>query len=192
MPLRDLTLCSIPISPNLPLVAKLPIVGKEHPTPLSCTVNSMDWGRNCKVISIFGSLLKTDEQIVGKPIGSLFLGGRPEDLDKIGPIIEAVIKRPTIRGAALYYILEYLEKCLLVDPSSCFQILETLLNNVGDDFYNFRDFIPATRSKAPLNILNTIFECYFDLEDRALKVLDKLIELRWAGVDEYLKAAERL
>ena len=51
---------------------------------------------------------------------------------------------------------------------------------------------PATHSKAPLNILNTIFECYFDLEDRALKVLDKLIELRWAGVDEYLKAVERL
>ena len=32
----------------------------------------------------------------------------------------------------------------------------------------------------------------FDLEDRALGVLDKLIELRWPGVEEFLKDTERL
>ena len=79
-----------------------------------------------------------------------------------------------------------------MDAQSCFEILETLLNSVGDDFYNFRDFVPAAHSKVPLAIINTILECYLELEDRALKVLDKLIELRWSGVDEYLKATERL
>jgi len=145
-----------------------------------------------KVIPVFGSLLDTDEQTVGKSIDNLFLRARPEDFHKLRPIIEEVTKRPAIRGPALYRILDYLEKCLLVDAPSCFEILEMVLNAAGDDFYNFRDFVPAAHSKAPLAILNTILECYLELEDRALRVLDKLIELRWAGVDEYLKAAERL
>jgi len=129
---------------------------------------------------------------VGKSIEHLFLRARPEDCLKLRPIIEEVAKRPAIRGPALYHILNYLEKCLLVDAPSCFEMLEMLLNAVGDDFYNFRDFVPAAQSKAPLAIVNTILECYLDLEDRALKVLDRLIELRWSGVDEYLSAAERL
>ena len=65
-------------------------------------------------------------------------------------------------------------------------------NAAGDDFYNFTDFIPAAHSKVPLAIINTSLDCYLEVEDRALKVLDKLIELRWSGVDEYLRAAERL
>jgi hypothetical protein len=145
-----------------------------------------------KVISVFSSLLNTDEQTVGKSIDNLFLRARPEDFHELRPIIEEVTKRPAIRGPALYRILDYLEKCLLVDAPSCFEILEMVLNAAGDDFYNFRDFVPAAHSKAPLAILNTILECYLELEDRALRVLDKLIELRWVGVDEYLKAAERL
>jgi hypothetical protein len=97
-----------------------------------------------------------------------------------------------LRGQSLSYLLGYLEKCLLIDPCSCFKILEELLINIGDDFYTNRDYISASHSKAPLNILNTIFECFWDLEDRALQVLDRLIELNWAGVDEYLRAADRL
>lgn len=144
------------------------------------------------VISVFSSLLDNDEQTVGKSINNLFLRARPDDFHKLRPIIEEVAKRPAIRGPALYDILNYLEKCLLIDAPSCFEILEMLLNAAGDDFYNFRDFIPAAHSKVPLAIINTILECYLELEDRALKVLDKLIELRWSGVDEYLKATERL
>jgi len=68
-------------------------------------------------------------------------------------------------------------------------ILETIVDN---DYYNYRDFIPVVQSNVPLSILNTTFECYFDLEDRALGVLDKLIELRWPGVEEFLKDTERL
>ncbi|MFC1965739.1 AAA family ATPase [Chloroflexota bacterium] len=145
-----------------------------------------------KVISIFNSLLDNDEQTVSKSINNLFLRARPDDFHELRPIIEEVAKRPAIRGPALYDILNYLEKCLLVNAPSCFEILEMILNTAGDDFYNFRDFIPAAHSKVPLAILNTILECYLELEERALKVLDKLIELRWSGVDEYLKAAERL
>lgn len=140
-----------------------------------------------KVISIYNSLLDNDEQTVGKSINYLFLRARPDDFQKLRPIIEEVAKRPAIRGPALYDILNYLEKCLLVDAQSCFEILEMILNAAGDDFYNFRDFVPAAHSKVPLAIINTILECYLELEDRALKVLDRLIELRWSGVDEYLK-----
>jgi len=145
-----------------------------------------------KIISVFNSLLANDEDIVGKSINYLFLRARPDDFQKLRPIIEEVTKRPAIRGPALYDTLNYLEKCLLVDAQSCFEILEMILNAAGDDFYNFRDFVPAAHSKVPLAIINTILECYLELEDRALKVLDRLIELRWSGVDEYLKAAERL
>jgi hypothetical protein len=144
------------------------------------------------VISIFEPLLESRAQIVNKSIDHLFLRARPEDFQKLIPVIKKIAVQPTIRGHALYDIFTYLEKCLLVDAPSCFEILEIILDAAGDDFYNFRDFIPAAHSKVPLAILNTIFECYLDLEDRALKVLDKLIELRWSGVDEYLKAAERL
>jgi len=145
-----------------------------------------------KIVLVFISLLNYGEQIVGKSIRHLFLSARPEDFSILRPIIIETVKHANIRGPALYDILNYLEKCLLVDAKSCFEILEMLLNAIGDDFYNFRDFIPASHSKAPLAILNTILECYLEYEDRALKVLDKLIELNWSGVDEYLKAAEHL
>ncbi|MGB4299745.1 MAG: hypothetical protein WBK32_09040, partial [Candidatus Saccharicenans sp.] len=108
------------------------------------------------------------------------------------PIIKKIIKKPEIRGEALYYILEYLQKSLLVDPLEVFNLLESLLSEAGDDFYNLMDYIPASHSKAPLNIINTILECYPEEESRALEALDKLIKLNWEGVDEYLYALDRL
>ena len=63
---------------------------------------------------------------------------------------------------------------------------------MDEDYRNYRDFIPVVQSKVPLSILNTIFECDYDLEDRALKALDKVIELRWPGVEEFHKDTERL
>ena len=63
---------------------------------------------------------------------------------------------------------------------------------MDNDFYNVVDFIPASHSKPPINIIKTILEYYPEEEDRALKALDKLIELRWERVDEYLRAFDRL
>lgn len=145
-----------------------------------------------KVINVFQQVLLSNEQIVSKSVGRLFLISRPEDLAIARPIIEETINRPAIRGPALHYILEYLEKSLSVNPPVCFHILEKIIDNYDKDYENYRDYIPAVQSNVPLSILNTIFESYFELEDSALEVLDKLIELRWVGVEEFLKNTERL
>ena len=71
------------------------------------------------------------------------------------------------------------------------KLLEKILLNVGDDFYNIRDFIPGSHSKAPLDIINTVLECYPEFEDRAMKALDKLIKIGWEGVKDYLHAFDR-
>ncbi|MBU1487401.1 hypothetical protein KKH56_05060 [bacterium] len=113
-------------------------------------------------------------------------------MKKFIPIINKVIKKSNIRGGTLYHMLEYLEKSILVDPLEVFNLLENILSESGDDFYNLRDFMPASHSKAPLNIINTVLECYPEQEDRALDTLDKLIKLNWRGVDEYLYASDRL
>ena len=74
-----------------------------------------------------------------------------------------------------------------------FEMLEEILLNVGEDFHNTVDYVPASHSKVPLNIVNTILECYPEQEERALRALDKLIDLlEWKGVDEYLRAFDRL
>ena len=64
-------------------------------------------------------------------------------------------------------------------------------HNVGGDFYNLTEFIPGSHSKVPLNITNTILECYPEHEERAMKVLDELITLKWEGVKDYLNAFDR-
>ncbi|MEO0110334.1 MAG: hypothetical protein ABIL00_06135, partial [candidate division WOR-3 bacterium] len=92
---------------------------------------------------------------------------------------------------ALYQILEYLEKSLLIDAMQVFDLLEYILSEAGVDFCDLREFVPATHSKAPLNIINTILECYPEEENRALAALDTLIKLNWSGVNEYLNALER-
>lgn len=143
-----------------------------------------------KCLKIIGSLLEMN--ILKGRLSILFIRARPEDFEKFAPIINKIIEKPEIRGEALYYILGYLEKSILFNPLEAFNLLENLLSNAGDDFYNLRDYIPASHSKAPLNIINTILECYPEEEDRALEALDKLIELNWQGVNEYLYALDRL
>jgi len=142
-----------------------------------------------KCLTIIHSLLEMN--ILKGRISVLFMQARPEDFKKFAPIINEIIERPKIRGEALYYILEYLEKSILFYPLEVFNMLENLLSNAGEDFYNLRDYIPASHSKAPLNIINTILECYPEEENRALEVLDKLIKLNWTGVNEYLYALDR-
>jgi len=144
-----------------------------------------------KCLKIINSMLEQQDVLEGK-VSILFMRARPEDLKRFVPIIKKVIKKPKIRGEALYYILEYLEKSILVDPLEAFNLLENVLSEAGEEFYNLRDFIPASHSKAPLNIINTILECYPEEENRALGTLDRLIELKWEGVDEYLYALDRL
>ncbi|MBT9151696.1 MAG: hypothetical protein DDT40_01892 [candidate division WS2 bacterium] len=141
-------------------------------------------------MKIIDNLLEHD--VLKGRVSILFMEARPEDLKKFTPFIKKIIKKPNIRGEALYYILEYLEKSILVDPLEVFNLLDNLLSEVGDDFYNLRDYVPASHSNAPLNIINTILECYPEEEIRALKALDKLIELNWTGVNEYLYALDRL
>ncbi|MBW1973584.1 MAG: hypothetical protein JRI44_12235 [Deltaproteobacteria bacterium] len=135
------------------------------------------------------NLLEMD--ILKGRLSILFMQANPEELKKFVPIIDKIIRKPKVRGEALYYILKYLEKSILFDPLEVFNLLEILLSNVGDDFYNLRDYIPASHSKAPLNIINTILECYPEKENRALEALDKLIKLNWRGVNEYLYALDR-
>ena len=147
------------------------------------------------VKSLSGKYIETVNTSIGTYYAVVFtaLHGKQfeiEDLDKFIPIIKKISAKPKIRGEALYYILEYLEKCLLVDPLTVFEMLEEML--VGEDFNKIADNIPASHSKAPLNIVNTILECYPKQEERALKALDKLIELKWVGVDDYLRAFDRL
>jgi len=169
------------------------IDGESKEESLGILANHIQYEKYAKkVIEVFEQILVTNERIVGKSIDRIFLLARPEDLVIVKPVIEETIKRRTIRGPALYHIVEYLGKCLSIDSQLCFNILETIIDNVDEDYRNYRDFIPVVQSKVPLSILNTTFECYFDLEDRALGVLDKLIELRWPGVEEFLKDTERL
>ncbi len=144
-----------------------------------------------KCLKIIGKLLEQKDFL--KPrLSILFMQARPEDLRKFVPIIRKIVEKPKIRGKSLYYMLKYLEKSILVEPLEVFNLLENILSEASDDFYNLRDFIPASHSKAPLNIINTILECYPEEENRALDALDKLIKLNWEGVDEYLYALDRL
>ncbi len=143
-----------------------------------------------KCLKIVDKLI--EEDILKGRLSILFMEAKSEDLEKFTSIIEKIIKKPKIRGETLYAMLEYLEKSILVNPLEVFNLLENLLSKVGDDFYNLKDYIPASHSKAPLNIINTIIECYPEEENRALGAIDKLIKLNWQGVNEYLYALDRL
>ncbi|MHB9129282.1 MAG: hypothetical protein ACYC3T_13920, partial [Candidatus Humimicrobiaceae bacterium] len=103
--------------------------------------------------------------------------------------------KENLRYESLYYIFEYLEKSVLYDPLSVFKILKKIILDMDSKDYNYKDitkYVIATHSKAPINILNIIFECYPEKEDEALEVLDKLIEFKWQGIDEYLLAIDRI
>lgn len=143
-------------------------------------------------LKIIDRLLDQEETLAGRP-SILFMQAQIEDLDEFIPIIKKILARPKIRGKALYHMFEYLEKCLLVNPLRVFEMLEEILLNVGKDFHNTVDYVPASRSKAPLNIVNTILECYPEQEERALKAFDKLIDLlERKDIDDYLRAFDRL
>lgn len=143
-----------------------------------------------KCLKIIEHLLEQEDALKGR-VSILFMEAQPEDLQKFIPIIKKIVRKPQIRGEALYQILEYLEKSLLIDAMQVFDLLEYILSEAGVDFCNLREFVPATHSKAPLNIINTILECYPEEENRALAALDTLIKLNWSGVNEYLNALER-
>jgi hypothetical protein len=142
-------------------------------------------------IKIITNLIKDIENIVGSP-SFIFMKARIEDINKFIPLIELILTKPDMRGEALYYILEYMEKSLLIAPLKVFGLLENILKNVGKEIYDIQRYFPASHSKAPLNIINTILECYPEKEEKAMELLDKLIELRWEGVKEYLSAFDRI
>lgn len=142
-------------------------------------------------IKIITNLIKDSKTIVGSP-SFIFMKARVEDINKFIPLIELIITKPDMRGEALYYILEYMEKSLLKDPPKVFDLLKNILEKVGEEIYDMQKYFPASHSKAPLNIINTILECYPEKEEKAMELLDKLIELRWEGVKEYLSAFDRI
>jgi len=143
-------------------------------------------------LKIINRLFDINKDILSDALLIIFLEPRVEDFKKFVPLIEKILNEKDIRGRYIYYMLEYLEKCLLIDAKNVFMILKEILTKSGKDFYDIRYSIPASHSKAPINIINTILECHFNLEEQALEALDKLIELRWQGVDEYLRAVDRL
>jgi hypothetical protein len=166
------------------------VKGKEE--SLRLLANQVGHEENVdKCLGVIDKLLDIKDEL-GFELSILFMEARPEDLVKIADIIKKISKKTKLRGRVLYYILEYLEKSILIDPLMVFDLLENIISEESDDFYSLRDYIPASHSKSPLNIINTIFECYPEEEDRALAALDKLIRLKWSGVDEYLYALDRI
>ena len=164
--------------------------GKEE--SLRLLANQVRYEENVdKCLRVIDKLLDIKDEL-GFELSILFMEARPEDLVKIADIIKKISKKTKLRGRVLYYILEYLEKSILIDPLMVFDLLENIISEESDDFYSLRDYIPASHSKSPLNIINTIFECYPEEEDRALAALDRLIKLKWSGVDEYLYALDRI
>ena len=142
-------------------------------------------------IKIITNLIKNSNTIVGSP-SFIFMKARIEDINKFIPLIELILTKPDMRGEALYYILEYMEKSLLIAPLKVFGLLENILKTVGKEIYDIQKHFPASHSKAPLNIINTILKGYPEKEEKAMELLDKLIELRWEGVKEYLSAFDRI
>ncbi len=122
----------------------------------------------------------------------VFLKARPEDLQMLEPLLKKFIEDKNTKMEDIYYLLEYLEKSLLNDPLCVFSLLESLLKNLINSFYEQGNFNRAFFSKAPINIINTVLECYPDQEQRALEALDYLIKLNWTGLDEFLNAFDRM
>jgi len=136
--------------------------------------------------------LMEKESISSESIHFIFLKARPDDFNNFVPILRKVIENKRTQVEDLYYLLEYLEKSLLKDPLKNFELLENMLEKLIEDFYEHKGYSHAFYSKAPINIINTILECYPEQEQRALKALDSLIKLKWSGVDEYLSEFERM
>jgi hypothetical protein len=125
--------------------------------------------------------------------GDMFMMAIPEDFPKVKPVILVLIYHPDIwdpRG--LYQMLEYLEKSLLIFPLEVFELLEKMVLKMNKSIWKNENIHWITSSKAPLNIINTVFECFPEKEDRTMKVLDKLIELNWSGVPDYLNSLDRI
>lgn len=174
------------------LLADKDLIDKGKEESLNLLANQVRYEENVdKCLRVIDKLLDIKDEL-GHELSILFMQARPEDLVKIVGIIKKIIKKTKLRGRVLYYILEYLEKSILIDPLMVFDLLENIISKESNDFYSLQDYIPASHSKSPLNIINTIFECYPDEEDRALAALDRLIKLKWSGVDEYLYALDRI
>jgi len=140
-------------------------------------------------ISIFANILETMNNVPAN-FSIIFRIVNPEDLVKVEPIINKILSKSQIDAHIIHFMLEYLGKCLLIDAVKTFEILEKLLSVLEKDCSRIDFYI--THSESPLRIINTIFECYPQYEDRALKVFDKLIALGWRGTEEYLKEIDRL
>ncbi|UCH93382.1 MAG: ATP-binding protein [Candidatus Aminicenantes bacterium] len=123
----------------------------------------------------------------------MFLMARPEDFPKVKQFILEMINNPDIWGPrGLYQMLEYLEKSLLISPLEVFELLEKMVLKMNKSIWENENLHWINSSKAPLNIINTVFECFPEKEDRAMKVLDRLIELNVSGVDHYLHSLDRI
>lgn len=136
-------------------------------------------------------LLKEKSNLFRNP-RSLFRQAREDDFNKFIDVIDRLISTVDNRGDWVYYLFEYFKRCLLRHTLEVFSFLEKILANL-EKSKNISDrYVYMCHSKVPLDILNMVFECYPEEEERALRALDSLIVLRWEGVDQYLSAIERI
>jgi len=125
----------------------------------------------------------------------MFLKAKGEDIKYFVPMIDKMLEYPRLYGELISYMLDFLVKGLLYHPLIVFRVLERILNYlesfVRDGQYQL-EIHKATRSDAPVNIVNAVLEGYPEHTEDALKALDKLIFLQCEGVDNYLASFDRL
>lgn len=146
--------------------------------------------RSLKIINFM-----IDNNLIKERTSILFYDAKEENLNKLESTIFKIFDKENLRYESLYYIFEYLEKSVLYKPLKVFEILKRIILKMDSKDYNYKDitkYVFATHSMAPINILNIILECYPEKENEALEVLDKLIEFKWKGIDEYLLAIDRI
>jgi hypothetical protein len=145
-----------------------------------------------KSLSVINKLLEL-KKYTSIDWDEMFRMARPEDFQIVKPVILEIINNQELwSDSGLYQMLEYLEKSLLISPFEVFELLEKIALKMDKSVWENENLSGIFYSKAPLNIINTVFECFPDKEDRAIKVLDRLIELNWSGVDHYLHSVDRI
>jgi hypothetical protein len=170
---------------------KLTPEGKQESSRL--LIRQLEFKENVdKSLSVINKLLEL-KKFTAIIWDYMFMMARPEDFPKVKPVILEMINHPDIWGhRGLYQMLEYLEKSLLISPLEVFELLEKMVLKMNKSIWENENLHWINSSRAPLNIINTVFECFPEKEDRAMKVLDKLIELNWSGVPDYLHSLDRI
>lgn len=144
-----------------------------------------------KGLCVLGTVLaKGGDELVGQ-MRNAFRNFRPVDLARVKPFTRKVVADPR-RGTIMHSVLDYLGRSAAVHPRLAFELLEQILE-LPDDESTWGLHNHARRSGSPWIILTPILDgIYPDLEERALDVFDRLVEMDWRGGDAYLRDVEKL